>query len=193
MVAGGIGQTPFLMVAEEALGLATFGARRLVEKAKKVSFAWGVRSRDYLCDVDRFEEMGVDTHLASNDGSVGTRGFITQVVEQLVKSDHPPTAVFACGPEPMLVALAKTLNPSAGFSASSWRVPTWVSLETKMACGYGVCFSCVCPVNEPASGDLAQQANEASQPSWDYHRVCLDGPIFPVQDICWPELARQQH
>src|SRR5919108_99700 len=68
-----------------------------------------------------------------------------------------------CGPEPMLHALAKT--------ARAWGVPCQVSLETPMACGVGICFSCVTKVRTPDG--------------WDYRRVCVDGPVFDAAGLAW--------
>ena len=95
---------------------------------------------------------GAAVHLASDDGSVGHKGFVTQLLES-----HGRTGpLVGCGPEPMLHALKRL--------AAKWGVLCQVSLETPMACGVGICFSCVTPVKK---GD-----------GWDYSRVCIDGPVF---------------
>jgi dihydroorotate dehydrogenase electron transfer subunit len=149
LVAGGIGQTPFLAVAKEFLGQRIYGAGRETSSIKNISFVWGIRSKEYLAEIEDFERTGIDVRLASNDGSVGHPGYVTDVVEQAIQSSNPPTAIFGCGPEPMLEKLCEV--------AAKHDVACWVSLETKMACGYGICFSCVCPVKDD------------SQSGWDYH------------------------
>lgn len=163
IVAGGVGQTPFLAVLREMLGQRTYGGGRASTRLKKVSFAYGVRTKEYLAGVDDFTRTGVDILLATNDGSAGRQGYVTDWAKELLQSPTPPTAIFGCGPEPMLHILCDI--------AKEFAVPCWVSLETKMACGYGVCFSCVCPV--------------AEENGWDYRRVCLEGPVFPAERIVW--------
>ena len=91
--------------------------------------------------------------------SLGEKGFVTQVLERHGAPDH----VVGCGPEPMLHALAGL--------AARWQVPCDVSLETPMACGVGICFSCVTKVKTPDG--------------WDYKRVCIDGPVFDAAGLDW--------
>ena len=165
LVAGGIGQTPFLAVAKEFLGQRKYGAGRETASVNHVSFVWGIRSKEYLAEIEDFQRIGLDVRLASNDGSVGHAGYVTDVVEQAMKSELPPTAIFGCGPEPMLEKLCELTE--------RYRVPAWISLETKMACGYGICFSCVCALKED------------SPAGWDYKRVCTEGPVFSSSSIVW--------
>ncbi len=101
-------------------------------------------------------------HLASDDGSAGFHGFVTQLVERHLGTDGP-SHVFGCGPQPMLQALADV--------AKRHGVPCYVSLETPMACGVGICFSCVTKIRT-ADG-------------WDYRRVCVEGPVFDAAKVCW--------
>lgn len=164
MVAGGIGQTPFLAVAREALGLHSYGqpTREVTERPSKVSFCYGARNANYLAGVERFELPGLETHLATDDGSAGHHGFVTDLLKQALDSDQPPTHVYTCGPEPMMHAVAKICEQS--------QVPCWLSLETPMACGFGACFSCVTKVHI-GDGD------------WDYKRTCVEGPIFPAEQL----------
>jgi dihydroorotate dehydrogenase electron transfer subunit len=159
LVAGGIGQTPFLAYVRDLLGGRGYGrpARR---QAGRVRLYYGVRSADLAAGVDDFRAAGAEVHLASDDGSLGFRGFVTQ----LLATHPPPQRLVGCGPEPMLHALAK--------QARAWRVPCDVSLETPMACGLGVCFSCVTSVRTADGG-------------WDYRRVCVDGPVFDVNRLSW--------
>jgi dihydroorotate dehydrogenase electron transfer subunit len=157
LVAGGIGQTPFLAYIRELLGERGFAGRPASRQAIRVSLYYGVRSADLAAGVDDFHAAGAEVHLASDDGSIGFKGFVTQLL--LTKS--PPTRLLGCGPEPMMHALAKI--------AKSWNVPCHLSLETPMACGLGICFSCVTRVRTPDG--------------WDYRRVCVDGPIFDSETL----------
>jgi dihydroorotate dehydrogenase electron transfer subunit len=159
LVAGGIGQTPFLAHTRELLGKRGYGGQTPRRFAQSVSLYYGVRSADLAAGVDDFGAAGADVQLASNDGSLGHHGFVTDLLAQ-----HPaPGHIFGCGPEPMLHALAQ--------QAEARHIPCHVSLETPMACGVGICFSCVTPVK--------------TTDGWDYKRVCVEGPIFEAKNLCW--------
>ena len=160
LVAGGIGQTPFLAHIRELLGVRGYAGLPPRRFAKSVSLYYGVRTADFAAGIADFRDAGADLHLASNDGSLEYRGFVTD----LLASRHPrPGHLFGCGPEPMLHALAQFAEAEA--------IPCHVSLETPMACGVGICFSCVTPVK---IGD-----------GWDYKRVCVEGPVFDACSLRW--------
>ena len=159
LVAGGIGQTPFLAYVRELLGRRGYGKRAAKKTASRVSIFYGVRSADLAAGVKDFESAGATVHLATDNGSLGFHGFVTQLLE---KSERPQHLV-GCGPEPMLHALADL--------AKRWNTPCHLSLETPMACGVGICFSCVTPVK--------------TSDGWDYRRVCVDGPVFDAATLAW--------
>jgi dihydroorotate dehydrogenase electron transfer subunit len=161
LVAGGIGQTPFLAHIRELLGERGYGGEAPRRRVQQVNLFYGVRTADLAAGIADFRQAGAEVHLATNDGSQGFHGVVTQLVEQ-----HPrPAHLFGCGPERMLKALAQL--------AGRWQVPCHLSLETPMACGIGICFSCVTRVKTAAG--------------WDYRRVCIDGPIFDAADLAWNE------
>jgi dihydroorotate dehydrogenase electron transfer subunit len=159
LVAGGIGQTPFLAYARELLGARGYGGDSARRRTRSVSLYYGVRTAALAAGVEDFRTAGVEVHLASDDGSIGAKGFVTQ----LLASQGKTGPLAGCGPEPMLHALAKL--------AREWKVPCQVSLETPMACGIGICFSCVAKVKTPEG--------------WDYKRVCMDGPVFSAERLVW--------
>jgi len=162
MVAGGIGQTPFLALAQEALGLRTYGdPPRAVPRAARITFCYGVRGRDYLASVEDFERLGVSVRTSTDDGSAGHHGLVTEVLRQTLAESDLPCRVVCCGPERMMEAVA-AITAIAG-------VPCLVSLETPMACGIGVCFSCVAKVRQGEG--------------WDYRRTCVEGPVFDAAAI----------
>lgn len=163
MVAGGIGQTPFLAMGRELLGKRDYG--RPVAPAQRVTLCYGVRNKDLLAGADDFRACGIDLRVSSDDGSVGHHGLVTELVEQVLEEDSGSDCRIACcGPEPMMAAVAKV--------ALARSVPCEVSLETPMACGIGICFSCVVKVRQ-ADGD------------WDYKRTCVEGPVFDARKIVW--------
>lgn len=164
LVAGGIGQTPFLAVAREALALRTYGSppRTVLRRPRRVTLCYGVRSADYLAGLDDFSLPGLDVHLATDDGSRGHRGFVTDLLNEALESDDRPGCVYCCGPEPMMHATAR-LCERAGIEC-------WLSLESPMACGFGACFSCVTAV-------------KLDEGQWDYRRTCVEGPVFPAKSL----------
>jgi dihydroorotate dehydrogenase electron transfer subunit len=163
-VAGGIGQTPFLGVAREALGLATYGnaARNMNKRPESVSLCYGVRSKHYLAGLDEFAMDGLDVQIATDDGTYGHHGFVTDLLKQKLTTLDSGVHVYCCGPEPMMKAVAEICRQQS--------VPCWLSLETPMACGFGACFSCVTKVVEPDG-------------SWDYRRTCVEGPVFRAEQL----------
>ena len=161
LVAGGIGQTPFLAQVRELLGGRGYGGQHARRRAERVTLYYGVRTANLAAGVDDFRHAGAEVQLASNDGSLGFHGFVTDLLDKQGKPNH----VFGCGPEPMLKALADLCG------RRGW--PCHLSLETPMACGVGICFSCATPVK--------------TRDGWDYKRVCVDGPVFDAAALHWTD------
>jgi dihydroorotate dehydrogenase electron transfer subunit len=167
MVAGGIGQTPFLALGKEYLGRRRYGniARAAMAKAGQVTLCYGVRTAKLAAGVDDFKAAGVDVRLSSDDGTGGHHGLVTDLLGQVLEETRgQDRLVVCCGPEPMMHAVSDlcALN----------RVRCFVSLETPMACGIGICFSCVAKVRQ-------------SDGSWDWKRTCVEGPVFNATAIEW--------
>jgi dihydroorotate dehydrogenase electron transfer subunit len=183
LVAGGIGQTPFLAYTRELLGTRGYGGDAPRQRTREVNLYYGVRCSALAAGVEDFQRAGANVHLASDDGSIGFHGFVTQLLEDHLRNpisaleagflatqgesrfpeQKPGFVIVGCGPEPMLHVLSKL--------AAKRNLPCHVSLETPMACGIGICFSCVTKVKTPDGG-------------WDYKRVCLDGPVFDAATLC---------
>lgn len=163
-VAGGIGQTPFLAVAREALGLARYGSPpRVADQApESVTLCYGVRSESLLAGLPEFELPGLDVRLATDDGTAGHHGYVTELLIDRLQADCDGVHVYCCGPEPMMKSVAEICKERS--------VPCWLSLETPMACGFGACFSCVTRVIQPDG-------------SWDYRRTCVEGPVFRAETL----------
>ena len=164
MVAGGIGQTPFLALARWYLQKRRYGDPALAPPvARRVTLCYGARTADYLAGVADFSDLGVDVRLSTDDGSAGHHGLVTDLVEPLL-AESPASHVVCCGPERMMHAVAE--------QCARHQVPCEVSLETPMACGLGICFSCVTRLRDETGG-------------WDYRRTCVEGPVFDATRIVW--------
>jgi dihydroorotate dehydrogenase electron transfer subunit len=166
MVAGGIGQTPFLALGREFLGGRQYGVgSRRVTPSSKVTLCYGVRTKDFLSGADDFRSCGIELRVSSDDGTVGHLGLVTELLEQvLAENSQTSCRIACCGPERMMEAVAEIARVK-GVSCE-------VSLETPMACGIGICFSCVVKT---------VQADGA----WDYKRTCVEGPVFDARKIVW--------
>ena len=153
MVAGGVGLAPFATLAE------SLAASRI-----PTTLVYGARSSRELFYLEFFERMGVRLVLSTEDGSTGIKGRVTLPLEQELAHLPPAGAtVYACGPEPMLEAVAKL--------AARYHQPCEVSVERVMGCGLGGCYSCVIPVRHEG------QAHNV--------RSCVGGPVFDAADIVW--------
>lgn len=167
LVAGGVGQTPMLTVGLEALGAEKYGLiDRNIGYAKTVTLCYGARSADRLAGVTDFQSAGFDVRIATEDGSIGKPQRVTDLLNEVIgeKQGSGSMRIACCGPEPMMAAVSKI--------AFEHKIPCEVSLETPMACGIGICFSCVAKVRQ-------------DDDQWDYQRTCVEGPIFEATSICW--------
>ncbi|MCH2126612.1 MAG: dihydroorotate dehydrogenase electron transfer subunit [Pirellulaceae bacterium] len=165
MVAGGIGYTPFLALAQEYLNHKQYGKPlRNVSKSQKVTLCYGARSAEYFAGIKAFNHLGVDLHLSTDDGTRGHHGLVTDLLQNVLRETSLPHRIVCCGPEPMMKAVAEI--------AQEREISCQVSLETPMACGIGICFTCVTKVQEDGGG-------------WDYKRTCVEGPVFDAPQIVW--------
>ena len=164
IAAGGIGQTPFLAVIREALMRKVYGnpGRIVTKPPSRITLCYGVRSIEFLAGVEAFEAEGIEVQIATDNGSAGHHGYVTDLLKPLLAAAETPTVVYCCGPEPMMHAVSKLLTEA--------NIPGWLSLETPMACGFGACFSCVTRI--------VQQDG-----TWDYRRVCVEGPVFAADKV----------
>ncbi|MBL7074824.1 dihydroorotate dehydrogenase electron transfer subunit [candidate division KSB1 bacterium] len=156
MVAGGMGVAPF-----------PFLIRALRRQGKRVFLFLGAKNQDELYLPDQLTK-DVTLSLATEDGSRGFKGLITQLVEKKLRDQKELLGgkwqFFGCGPRAMLARL-KELALTYKFSCQ-------VSVETQLGCGMGVCQGCAVP---------AAPRDETSSPK--YHLVCQDGPVFDVSEI----------
>lgn len=148
LVGGGIGIPPMLGLAEQ-----------LHSEGKKVAVVLGYRNGETFL-ADEFGQFA-DVYIATEDGSIGTKGFVTDAIaENKIEADM----IYACGPTPMLKSL-KAYSEKQEIRAQ-------LSLEEHMACGIGACLACVCK-----SKDTDHHTNVKNK------RICKDGPVFYAEEI----------
>lgn len=146
-VGGGLGVPPLLEAAKRCGN-------------KKASALLGFRTADVAILTEDFASVCHETLLASDDGSIGRKGLVTDLLKEKIAAGECDY-IAACGPVPMLRAVAQI--------AVEKKIPCEVSLEERMGCGMGACLVCVCRI---------QRAGEE-----DYLRVCKDGPVFWAQEV----------
>jgi len=154
LVAGGVGLPPLFMQAESAARLGLAGGSEML---------YGGRTSRDLVLLGEIRSMGIPLHLATEDGSLGRRGRVTDELE--ARLEHWRVAdstrrlrIMACGPRAMLWAV--------GRIAQSCDIECYLSLEEQMACGIGVCLGCAVAAR--------------TRP---YRYVCKDGPVFPAAEV----------
>lgn len=146
-VGGGIGVPPLFLSAK---------------KSENATAILGFRNKDFVMLENEFKAICKDVHVTTDDGSYGTLGFVTNVLKSKIKD---ATAVYACGPTPMLKAIYEICKANGVYCE--------VSLEERMACGVGACLVCACEV----------YANENGLPVKKYAHVCKDGPVFDASEV----------
>lgn len=114
----------------------------------------GFRCKEQICAIERFKGTNCNTLVATDDGSVGKQGFVTDML--LADIDKiEPDIILACGPVPMFASLKKIVGD----------IPTYISMEERMACGFGACLVCACATQK------------------GYVRTCADGPVFNINEV----------
>jgi dihydroorotate dehydrogenase electron transfer subunit len=155
LVAGGMGVAPLLFLAEKLVN-----GPWTMDHGQKPIILMGTKTKKQILCEKEFKQLGFDVKIATDDGSFGFKGKVTDLLDDFLLTENPqPLTVFSCGPRPMLKELSRI--------ASSQNIPAQVSLEEHMACGIGACLGCVVKT------------------TYGYKRVCKDGPVFVAQDLVW--------
>ncbi len=162
-MAGGVGSAPFYMAIEQAL--AGMDGRGPVPR-KHISFLFGAAQADHLYDLEALGDLGVSIHTATDDGSSGFHGTVLGLLDRLQGEGTIAQSIriCACGPEPMLRAVEEL--------ARARDVEAYLSLETLMGCGVGICNGC--PVPTRPEGPLG---------AWPNAKCCVEGPVFAADAI----------
>ena len=180
LVAGGYGNAALYLQAKKL-------------PVKGIAFFGGRTAKDILC-VDEFKALGWDVRVATDDGSLGTKGLVTAAFDPWLEEQgvgnrdresevggqpesddfqglekmgggSAAVEVFACGPNPMLRAIGDRALEK-GFTA-------WLSMDRNMACGVGACLTCV--------------IKRKTETGWEWARCCKDGPVFNAEEILWED------
>lgn len=154
LVGGGYGAAPLVLLG-----------RTLRERGLRVDFLLGAATQSRLLGVMDAKRIAGTTTVTTEDGSAGRAGIVTDAMEDVLDANGSG-AVYACGPMPMLAAVSEV--------AAGRGVPVQVAVEESMACGVGVCWSCVVPYRRDDG-----VANV---------RACLDGPVLDGARVDWPTL-----
>lgn len=158
LVGGGMGIAPLPFLAS---------ALRKSKNSVEMTVFLGARTASSLCLQETFVKLGADVRVATDDGSNGHKGLVTELLEESLKMpSDSQRVVYACGPEPMLRTVADITRKRG--------VRCELSVEERMACGVGACMSCACE-----SRDDNGNAH--------YKRVCTEGPVFNSTELVFHE------
>ncbi len=150
LAGGGTGIAPLVFLTET-----------LLKNGVSVAFFYGARNREEIAfDVLPF---GVNCIFTTEDGSYGQKGLLNAAVETCIKKDGKPDVLFSGGP----YGLLKEINRLS----EKYGIPAFVSMENRMACGTGLCYTCVTKIK--------------TDTGWEYKRVCMEGPVFNTNKIKW--------
>lgn len=150
LVGGGIGIAPLVFLSQ-------------FRREKEVAFMMGFRSAKDILSPQKITGQGGACRVATDDGTQGHRGPVTDLLEERLRENPERVLVYACGPKPMLRRVAEM--------TLALKIPCQVSLEARMACGLGACQGC------------AVKASAKSGRSYVY--VCKEGPVFEAEAIDW--------
>lgn len=149
LVAGGIGIASFLLLAEN-----------LQSSGEAVSLVFGGRTQHDLVGLEDFRRIGIPVQVTTDDGSLGIHGLVTDGLEKALQgARNGDPIVLACGPTPMMRAVARM--------AAERRIPCRISVENRMACGFGVCLGCTVKLRQ------------------GYRLACTHGPVFDAEAFVW--------
>ena len=148
LIGGGVGVPPLYMLC-----------RKLVEEGKHPTVVLGFNKAEEVFYPNEFAALGAEVKVATVDGSVGVKGFVTDAIAALADEGKKFSYFYTCGPEPMLKAVynSPVLDGVEGE----------FSFEERMGCGFGACMGCSC---KTVTG---------------YKRICKDGPVLEKKEILW--------
>ena len=157
LVGGGYGAAPLLYLAGH-----------LQRRGFRVDMILGAKTQTRVFNAIEAKRIAASATFTTEDGSFGTQGFVTDAMERVLEAGETGV-VYACGPMPMLAAVSRL--------ARAHRVACQVAVEESMACGVGVCMTCVIPY---------RRRDEVVN-----LRACVDGPVFNGARVQWDDIHRR--
>ena len=158
LVGGGFGVAPLYFLARRLLQ----SNNQTIKQSNNLILFVGGRTQADLLALDRFAALGVEVRTATNDGSAGVKGLVTDPLDdELVRlrTEGRKFEIFACGPDPMLRAVS--------MRATGTGAKGWISMDRHMVCGVGACYACI---QKTVRGNS---------------RCCIEGPVFAAADLVW--------
>jgi dihydroorotate dehydrogenase electron transfer subunit len=157
LVGGGYGTAPLIPLAQ-----------MLIDNGSPVEFVLGAANAGRLYGELSVKRMLGSVTVTTDDGSAGEKGFVTDVLPDAIER-VTAEIIYACGPMPMLQAV--------GTIAQDRAIRAQVAVEESMACGIGICMTCVLPVRGPDGQSR-------------FVRSCVEGPVFEAGDIRWTDVGK---
>lgn len=152
LVSGGHGIAPLFFLAEQ-----------IIKKNRGVTVLIGAATKEHVLCAEALWDMGAEVYIATEDGSLGKKGYVTCLLPGQIKACRESTTIYSCGPKPMLAAVSEV--------AEQYDVPAQVSLDEYMACGIGACLGC------------------AVRTKSGIKLICTDGPVFDSKELIWDKAA----
>lgn len=179
LLAGGIGAAALFMLGEEI-------SPKAKDSDLNLHILLGATTKEELLLEAEFKTLAGKVAIATDNGAYGYHGLVTDMLQDRLCSGEisPDCTIYACGPEPMLKALAP-LCKQYGITAQ-------VSIERHMMCGIGACLSCVCKVDKKIV-PLRREAQSSShvqftaEEEYGYALVCQEGPVFYLDEVILDE------
>lgn len=147
LIGGGIGCAPLLYAAQYL-------------KQCSYTAVLGFRDAEHAYQVDDFKGICENTLVCTDNGSLGTQGYVCGMAEQAIK-ETKPDIILACGPD-IVLKLVKGLS-------EKYDIPAQLSMETRMGCGVGACVVCNVKIG--------------TESNWHYKRCCKEGPVFDAKEV----------
>ena len=172
LVGGGVGIPPLYHLTETLL-------KNKILKPNEISIYLGARNKSLLLCEKEFKKMKVSLFLATDDGSKGHKGFITELLSRGLQSpaSGPSSQIYTCGPTPMLKAVS--------VISVKFNVSCEVSVEVPMACGFGACLGCAIKVRSAAKNDGPRVVSAAKGENFRFAIACTEGPVFKASELIW--------